>query len=422
MNVTSYDILTEFGGNIDQLNNMRLKGATPKDVRSKGSEVGTIDHLRTNLSNIAEQSLSGDAKRSMSDLLLAWDEFTAEVNGLAWNAKGKLATLLLDLYEKAAQVFKEVRAELTAEPESTEETETEETNTEDESMTEENAELNADQPTRLHEIEATIHELNSTAATALLSVGQLLNEARDEFDSAKAFLAWALDSFGFKKAYVYRLMQVAETFQPDDVLAGQSVNVLHKLAGFPEEVREAAREVVEENGKVTGREAEQLAADLTKNDTDSSADNAPASDAKPDLGQGDTGAPWDAKTGAQAGDDSTELTQVPPMEDPAFVGEDRAADNSELVELRALVTDLRAELAAARTDKPKAKPEAPHLPQFDNAALYARLGLSAEQASDGKAVRQAFRALVKAGYGSAHASHALLVEARDALLGEAKAA
>ena len=142
---------------------------------------------------------------------------------LPWNAKAKAEPVLRDLFEKADEA--EVSGAVA----------------------------------RLPEIEASIKELMGTAATALLSIGELLNEARDEFDSAKDFLAWALDQFGFKKAYVYRLMSVADNFTADDVLAGQSINVLHKLAAMPEEVKQAAREQVQEGENLTGKQVDKLA-------------------------------------------------------------------------------------------------------------------------------------------------------------------
>lgn len=271
---------------------------------------------------------------------------------------------------------------------------------------------------RIPEIEASITELMKTAGTALLSIGQLLNEARDEFESANEFLAWAKDKFDFKKAYVYRLMKVADEFSAEDVLAGQSINVLHKLAGLPEEVKQAAREAVQEGEQLTGKAVQGMAkADEEEPESDDyqEAAQSTAVDTNDrhaaDLGD-DEGAPWHADTGREAPTGEPPRA-VEPNEDP------------EVKRLRELVSELQAELAAARQErenKSAGKSKAPMLPQFSSECYYARLGLSVEQGGDSAEVRKAFRALVKAGYNSQHEAYAALVEAKDNLMQVAEAA
>lgn len=308
----------------------------------------------------------------------------ADLKALPWNAKAKAEPVLRDLLEKLDEA----------------------------------EEAGPVGVARIPEIEASIHELMKTAATSLLSVGQLLNEAREEFDSANDFLAWAREQFEFKKAYVYRLMKVADEFSAEDVLAGQSINVLHKLAGMPEEVKQAAREAVQEGEQLTGRAVENMArGDEEEPESDDQQEAAQSTGVDTngshgaDLGD-DEGAPWHADTGRE----------VPTGEPPKAV---EPEENPEVKRLRELVSELQAELAAARQEreaKSAGRGKAPMLPQFTSDCYYARLGLSVEQGSDPAEVRKAFRALVKAGYNSQHEAYAALVEAKDNLMQVAEAA
>ena len=55
------------------------------------------------------------------------------------------------------------------------------------------------------------------------------------------------------------------------------------------------------------------------------------------------------------------------------------------------------------------------LPQFKSSCFYARLGLSAEEATKKTAVNKARRELVKLGYGEGHEAWALISEAVEEL-------
>lgn len=271
---------------------------------------------------------------------------------------------------------------------------------------------------RIPEIEATIKSLMGTAATALLSIGQLLNEAREEFDTGNDFLVWAREQFDFKKAYVYRLMKVADEFTPEDVLSGQSINVLNTLAGMPEEVKQAAREAVQGGEELTRKAVEGMA-ESGEPEPESDAEAVPGESTTADTEAfhgadfgDDEGAPWHAGTGREA----------PTGEAPKAV---EPEESPEVKRLRELVSELQAELAAARQEresKASSKSKAPMLPQFNSECYYARLGLSAEQGNDPAEVRKAFRALVKTGYNSHHEAYQALADAREVLMQETEQA
>ena len=351
------------------------KGCTPKAARSGGSKVGTVDSLIAKLRN-TQEFLTGKSESLASSIELL---FALEVNlqELPWNSKSKARDAIAPVIDKLTEL--------------------------EDKADKEKPQASA----RLPELEAEIAESLRVSANALVQVGHLLNEAREEFSSANEFLDWSKECFEFKKAYVYRLMKVADEFATNDELAGQSINVLHKLAGFPEEVKQAARELVAEGEALTGKAVEKMAG--VPQPVDESKEPAlpmsTAVDNGPDLGQ-DEGAPWSPATGRDVSIGGIP-TAVPDSTDP------------EVLKLRELVSELQSELAAARQEresKGKSKAVVPALPQFQSDCMYARLGLSAEQAVDPAEVRKVFRAMVKLGYSSQHESYALLLEAKDTLM------
>ena len=349
-------------------------GCTPKAARSGGNKVGTVDSLITKLRN-TQEFLTGKSESldSSIELLFALE---ASLQELPWNSKSKARDAIDPVIDKLTEL--------------------------EDKADKEKPQASA----RLPELEAEIAESLRVSANALVQAGHLLNEAREEFSSANEFLAWSRERFEFKKAYVYRLMKVADEFATDDALAGQSINVLHKLAGFPEEVKQAARELVAEGETLTGKAVEKMAG-VPQPVDESKEPDLPVStvDNGPDLGQ-DEGAPWSPATGRDVSIGGIP-TAVPDSTDP------------ELLKLRELVSELQSELAAARQEresKGKSKAVVPALPQFQSDCMYARLGLSAEQAVDPAEVRKAFRAMVKLGYSSQHESYALLLEAKDTLM------
>jgi len=350
------------------------KGCTPKAARSGGAKVGIVDSLITKLRN-TQEFLTGNSESldSSIELLFALEVSLQE---LPWNSKSKARDAIDPVIDKLTEL--------------------------EDKADKEKPQASA----RLPELEAEIAESLRVSANALVQAGHLLNEAREEFSSANEFLAWSRERFEFKKSYVYRLMKVADEFATDDALAGQSINVLHKLAGFPEEVKQAARELVAEGETLTGKAVEKMAG-VPQPVDESKEPDLPVStvDNGPDLGQ-DEGAPWSPATGRDVSIGGIP-TAVPDSTDP------------ELLKLRELVSELQSELAAARQEresKGKSKAVVPALPQFQSDCMYARLGLSAEQAVDPAEVRKAFRAMVKLGYSSQHESYALLLEAKDTLM------
>lgn len=273
---------------------------------------------------------------------------------------------------------------------------------------------------RLAEIEEEILKHHSVAANALLTIGKLLNEAREEFAKAKEFLVWAEDKFGYKKAYVYRLMAAAEKFGDNPAFEGVAIKVLTIIAGLPEEVQKQAEELAEQ-GQLDTAKAQEL-----QDKANPAADQETPVQAKvgPSVDTGWTGAPWEeqASEPEQFGEDP----DFAPAPVSVVLSEVKAEAPTELSELnpsdlQALIRSLQEQLREAKAAAIK-KPDLPWLPQFDNECLAARLGLSEAQGLDAKQARKAYRALVKVGYGVEHPANAKLQEALEHLLGQSKAA
>lgn len=274
---------------------------------------------------------------------------------------------------------------------------------------------------RLAEIEEEILKHHSVAANALLIIGKLLNEAREEFQKAKEFLVWAEEKFGYKKAYVYRLMAAAEKFGDNPAFEGVAIKVLTIIAGLPEEVQQQAEELAEQ-GQLDTAKAQEL---QDKANPKPEQEKPVQAKTGPSVSTGETtGAPWDEQ--ASTSEDLVEDPDFSPAPVSVALPEVKAEAPTELSELnpndlQALIRSLQDQLREAKAAALK-KPELPWLPQFDNECLAARLGLSEAQGLDAKQVRKAYRDLVKIGYGVDHPANAKLQEALQHLVGQRKAA
>lgn len=260
------------------------------------------------------------------------------------------------------------------------------------------------------EIKATIAD----AGKATFHLGELLLKAKEAHESTPDFLKWVDDKFGIKKAWAYRLMKVASVFN-DDAWKGTAVEVLYTLQSQATDSQlEQARELAEAgnlNRKSLSELLEPIAPPVK-----------PAGPQEPQASQ---------KLLQQAADTLISDAVAGPQEAVPSIQPDSTptSEPKEEGELMELVKDLREQLAIqqqqnvelmaqlAEVNKPRvAASNAPMLPQFSSSCLYARLGLSAEDARDKGKILEAFKSLCKAGYGRQHEAFALLDEARHELI------
>ena len=250
--------------------------------------------------------------------------------------------------------------------------------------------------------------------TSYLKVGSLMNELRGDFENQREFLAYVEAEFGIKKAQCYNLMNVSRCFDGDDRFKGVAMRVMLALIPFADD-------------GATMDKAAELAA---SGELDTKAVNALVSPSKPVKTEASQSQAEVTKAAENAAPVESEALQTVPQEvapesdEPAPPKLDNA-ENTENAAMASLLAQIKtlteqltaandriAELTSARETK---KSAAPMLPQFKSSCFYARLGLSAEEATKKTAVNKARRELVKLGYGEGHEAWALISQAVEEL-------
>lgn len=265
-----------------------------------------------------------------------------------------------------------------------------------------------------------------TIGASYLKVGSLLNELRGDFENQREFLAYVEAEFCIKKAQCYNLMNVSRCFDGDDRFKGVAMRVMLALIPFADEgeIMDKAAELAA-NGELDTKavnalvspskpvkaEASQSQAEVTKAAEKSAPVESEVLQTVPQevAPESDESAPWE---------DAPATTEAAAPKLDNAENTDNAAMASLLAQIKTLTEQLTAandriaELTSARETK---KSAAPMLPQFKSSCFYARLGLSAEEATKKTAVNKAKRELVKLGYGEGHEAWALISEAVEEL-------
>ena len=277
---------------------------------------------------------------------------------------------------------------------------------------------------------AEIKQHLDNIGTSYIKIGACLNELRGDFEGQKDFLAYVESEFSIKKAQCYKLMSVARVFEGDERFKGVAMRVMLALVPFADE-------------NIIMEKAAELAAD---GKLDTNAVNAliePKKEPKPETVQPKAEPVKPQENAAEAAE--TQETQapqvVPPMSDPDTdesapwedeskqespkaapldntVNTENAAMAGLLAQIKTLTEQLQAandRIAALTSARESKKAAAPMLPQFKSSCFYARLGLSAEEATKKTAVNKARRELVNLGYGEGHEAWALISEAVEEL-------
>lgn len=291
----------------------------------------------------------------------------------------------------------------------------------------------ATQPVRdLVAVEIRAH-LDSIGTT-YIKVGELLNEARADFENQKEFLAWADAEFSIKKAQCYNLMNVARVFADNKAFEGVAMRVMLALVPFADDA-----ELMTKAAELAQADALDTAAVNTLTGKPQKAQAPAANTAAAGIAQAAAAA---ANAAAQENNDDTPpfstesgtqgRSTVAPSTFAAPYGENAEANNNlthtlstddertaallaTIKQLNDTIADMQAKLNERTSERETRRSAAPMLPQFKSKCMYARLGLSAEDAEKKTAVNKAKRELVKLGYGEGHEAYALIVEAVEAL-------
>lgn len=263
-----------------------------------------------------------------------------------------------------------------------------------------------------------IHALLDSIGKSYLEVGKLLAEAREDFEDQKSFLAWAEAEFSIKKAQCYNLMNVARVFGEDTRFDGVSMRVMLALIPMADDaqVMDKAASIAAVGALDTNAVNELLGkpkvpakpADAYAQVVESEAfDKQEESTERPVTASLAIAAPY-----------APDVPEVEATPNPVTVGVQDATMQALLDQNKRLSAQLEeamqriAELSSPRETK---RAVAPMLPQFKSKCLYARLGLSAEQATSKSAINKARRELVKIGYGEGHEAWAAISEAVEKL-------
>lgn len=277
---------------------------------------------------------------------------------------------------------------------------------------------------------AEIKQHLDNIGTSYIKVGACLNELRGDFEGQKEFLAYVEAEFAIKKAQCYKLMSVARVFEGDDRFKGVAMRVMLALVPFADEntIMEKAAELAAEgkldtnavNALIEPKKEPKAETVQHKDEPVKPQENAieavesqetQAPQAVPPVSEpeAEESAPWEEEI-------KPEAPKAAPLDNTANT--ENAAISGLLAQIKALTEQLQAandriaSLSSARESK---KASAPMLPQFKSSCFYARLGLSAEEATQKTAVNKARRELVKLGYGEGHEAWALISEAVEEL-------
>lgn len=258
-----------------------------------------------------------------------------------------------------------------------------------------------------------------------LRVGELLLEAREDFEETREFLSWALTEFSIKKAQAYHLMNIAKNFKDDTRFTGVSMRVMLALIPMVDDVElmEKAAALAEKGNLTTntvnellGKPAVKLAVvgecapvepEVTAKHTEYTEKLLASVEGRESEIMGDA---KHADIPFAPDVPGVDASPNPTLQDASMAG--LLSQIKTLTEQNAALADRIAELSSTRESK---KAAAPMLPQFKSSCMYARLGLSAEEAEKKTAVNKAKRELVKLGYGEGHEAWQFISEAVEAL-------
>ena len=277
---------------------------------------------------------------------------------------------------------------------------------------------------------AEIKQHLDNIGTSYIKVGACLNELRGDFEGQKDFLAYVESEFGIKKAQCYKLMSVARVFEGDDRFKGVAMRVMLALVPFADEniIMEKAAELAAA-GKLDTNAVNALIEPKKEPKSETVQPKAepvkPQENATAAAESQETQAPQEVPPASESDDDKSapweeeskpEAPKAAPLDNTANT--ENAAMSGLLAQIKSLTEQLQAandRIAALTSARESKKAAAPMLPQFKSSCFYARLGLSAEEATKKTAVNKARRELVKLGYGEGHEAWALISEAVEEL-------
>lgn len=270
------------------------------------------------------------------------------------------------------------------------------------------------------EIRNEVNALLDNIGASYLRIGELLNEARSDFDNQRDFLSWVEDEFSIKKSQCFNLMKVSLHFKDNESFQKVSMRVLLALIPY-----------MDDNDIMRRAEVLALRGDLTTNSLNIILGK-PETKVKETQAEPEKTQEKPAQLQSVPQEEVKEENKIPFEPDAEEKASEPKAqpiesqENADNTAMKALLEQIKTlteqnrelqeriiSLSSVRETK---KATAPMLPQFKSSCMYARLGLSAEEATKKTAVNKAKRELVKLGYGEGHEAWSFIKEAVEDLL------
>ncbi|ALS88293.1 hypothetical protein ACQ38_gp07 [Proteus phage PM 93] len=271
------------------------------------------------------------------------------------------------------------------------------------------------------EIRNEVNALLDNIGASYLRIGELLNEARSDFDNQRDFLSWVENEFSIKKSQCFNLMKVSLHFKDNESFQKVSMRVLLALIPY-----------MDDNDIMRRAEVLALRGDLTTNSLNIILGK-PETKVKETQAEPEKTQEKPAQLQSVPQEEVKEENKIPfePDVEEEKVSEPKAQpiesqENADNTAMKALLEqiktlteqnrELQERITALSSVRETKKATAPMLPQFKSSCMYARLGLSAEEATKKTAVNKAKRELVKLGYGEGHEAWDFIKEAVEDLL------
>ncbi len=114
---------------------------------------------------------------------------------------------------------------------------------------------------QLKTLAQAINQEIQTIAQSSFNTGKYLAQAKELFTIASQFVKWAESECNLKKAQVYRLVSVYNTYKNEKALHTLSVDVLATLSGCSEDVKEIVKAIAANGEAVSLKELKEIKAE-----------------------------------------------------------------------------------------------------------------------------------------------------------------
>lgn len=277
--------------------------------------------------------------------------------------------------------------------------------------------VNGEHVMALDALKVEIAETITQAGATSFKLGRLLIEAREACENQEEFLEWTDSNFGIKKAWAFKLMAVSKKFEGEP-WASVATSVLYTLQAQANEEQLLEAKKFAEAGKLDAKTLKALLAPPVVHVAPQAKETSASQQKAAESVQAALmeASPVDSNIPLSKPEAPVAAVSVPMIQQQPTAKADTLDLKQQNEELLRMVADLTKQIAELTKPRINSGPTMPMLAQFNSPCLYARLGLSQEDAADKGKILEAFKALCKAGYGRQHEAFQLIDEARHQLI------